>query len=42
MEAFVIGVYLLTLTILAVYGFHRGQLVFLYWKHRKRAPQPKR
>src|SRR5690606_37425572 len=41
MEAFVIAVYLLTLTILAIYGFHRGQLVFLYWKHHKRAPQPK-
>ncbi len=41
MEAFVIGLYLLTLTILAVYGFHRGQLVFLYWKHRKRAPKPR-
>lgn len=42
MEALVIGIYLLTLTILAVYGFHRGQLVWLYWKYRKRAPQPKR
>ena len=42
MEAFVIGVYLLTLTILAIYGFHRGQLVWLYWKHRQRAPQPMR
>ncbi len=41
MQAFVIGIYLLTLSILAVYGFHRGQLVFLYWKHRKRAPKPK-
>ena len=40
MEAFVITIYLLTLAILAVYGFHRGQLVFLYWKHRKRAPKP--
>jgi cellulose synthase/poly-beta-1,6-N-acetylglucosamine synthase-like glycosyltransferase len=41
MEALVIGVYLLTLTILAVYGFHRGQLVYLYYRHRKKAPQPK-
>ncbi len=41
MQALVIGIYLLTLSILAVYGFHRGQLVYLYWKHRKRAPQPK-
>ena len=42
MESFVISLYMLTLTILAVYGFHRGQLVFLYWKHRKRAPKPLR
>jgi cellulose synthase/poly-beta-1,6-N-acetylglucosamine synthase-like glycosyltransferase len=41
MDVFVIGVYLLTLSILALYGFHRGQLVWLYWKHRQRAPQPK-
>ena len=40
MEYFVIGVYMLTLTILAIYGFHRGHLVYLYWKHRKRAPKP--
>ncbi|MEZ4336669.1 MAG: glycosyltransferase family 2 protein [Sandaracinaceae bacterium] len=40
MEAFVIGVYMVTLGILAIYGFHRGQLVYLYWKHRKRAPKP--
>ena len=32
MFATVIGIYLLTLTILAVYGFHRGHLVYLYWK----------
>lgn len=37
MEAFVLIVYLLTLSVLAVYGFHRGQLVYLYWKHRKHA-----
>ena len=42
MEAFVISVYILTLSILAVYGFHRGQLVYLYWKHKKRAPKPLR
>ncbi len=41
MEVFVVAVYLLTLSILALYGFHRAQLVWLYWKHRKRAPQPK-
>ncbi|MCB9593699.1 MAG: glycosyltransferase [Sandaracinaceae bacterium] len=42
MEALVIGIYMATLSILAVYGFHRGQLVYLYWKHRKRAPKPMR
>ncbi|MCC6872871.1 MAG: glycosyltransferase family 2 protein [Sandaracinaceae bacterium] len=41
MEVAVLVVYLLTLSILAVYGFHRGQLVYLYWKHRKRAPKPR-
>ena len=35
-----IGIYMLTLAILALYGFHRGQLVYLYWKHRRRAPRP--
>jgi len=40
MEAFVIGLYMMTLGILAVYGFHRAQLVFLYWKHKKRALKP--
>src|SRR5688500_5767569 len=41
MEALVLGVYLATLTILAVYGFHRGHLVYLYWRHHKRALRPK-
>ena len=40
MEVFVLVVYLLTLAVLAVYGFHRGQLVYLYWKHRKHASKP--
>ncbi|MFK7991949.1 MAG: glycosyltransferase [Sandaracinaceae bacterium] len=40
MEIFVLVLYLLTLAILAVYGFHRGQLVYLYWKHRKHASKP--
>lgn len=40
MEIFVLVVYLLTLAVLAVYGFHRGQLVYLYWKHRKHASKP--
>jgi cellulose synthase/poly-beta-1,6-N-acetylglucosamine synthase-like glycosyltransferase len=41
LQIFVIAVYMLTLTILAVYGFHRGHLVYLYWRHRNRAPKPK-
>ncbi len=40
MEALVIALYMLTLGILAIYGFHRAQLVFLYWKHKKRALKP--
>ncbi|MEM9193143.1 MAG: glycosyltransferase [Myxococcota bacterium] len=42
MEAFVIALYLVVLGILAVYGFHRGHLLFLYWRHRKAAPKPER
>lgn len=40
MEAMVIGLYLLVLSILGIYGFHRGLLLFLYWKHRKDMPTP--
>lgn len=40
MEILVISIYLLVLGVLAVYGFHRGQLLFLYWKHRHQAPRP--
>ena len=40
MNIFVITLYLLVLSILAVYGFHRAHLLFLYWKHRKSAPKP--
>ena len=40
MEVTVIVLYMLTLGILAIYGFHRAQLVFLYWKHKKRALKP--
>jgi cellulose synthase/poly-beta-1,6-N-acetylglucosamine synthase-like glycosyltransferase len=39
-EIAVIVLYLLVLGVLAVYGFHRGQLLFLYWKHRHQAPRP--
>ncbi len=40
MEAIVIGLYLIVLSILAVYGFHRSHLLYLYFQHRKKAPKP--
>jgi cellulose synthase/poly-beta-1,6-N-acetylglucosamine synthase-like glycosyltransferase len=42
MDVFVIGLYLLVLSILGIYGFHRGHLLYLYWRHRKDAPTPPR
>jgi cellulose synthase/poly-beta-1,6-N-acetylglucosamine synthase-like glycosyltransferase len=39
LNAFVIGLYLAVLTVLALYGFHRAQLLYLYWKHRSHAPK---
>src|SRR5256885_6373423 len=35
-----IVLYLVILLALAVYGFHRSHLVFLYYKHRNRRPLP--
>lgn len=40
MTVFIISFYLLVLTILAVYGFHRAHLLYLYWRHRHNAPSP--
>jgi cellulose synthase/poly-beta-1,6-N-acetylglucosamine synthase-like glycosyltransferase len=40
MDIAVIVLYLLVLSILGVYGFHRAHLLFLFWKHRKNAPKP--
>jgi cellulose synthase/poly-beta-1,6-N-acetylglucosamine synthase-like glycosyltransferase len=40
LDLFVIALYLVVLSILGLYGFHRGQLLFLYWKHRKDAQKP--
>src|SRR5262245_22439200 len=34
-----IGFYLVVLLALAVYGFHRSHLVYLYYKHRDRKPK---
>lgn len=41
-QTVVIALYLGILTVLAIYGFHRAQLLYLYWKHRHRAPRPPR
>ncbi len=40
MDVFIIALYLIVLSILGLYGFHRSHLLFLYWKHRKDAPTP--
>ncbi|MBI4508314.1 MAG: glycosyltransferase [Deltaproteobacteria bacterium] len=40
LASFLIFAYLLVLLLLAVYGFHRSQLVYLYFKYRKRIPKP--
>lgn len=40
MQIFIISLYLVVLAILGVYGFHRSHLLYLYWKHRARAPKP--
>jgi cellulose synthase/poly-beta-1,6-N-acetylglucosamine synthase-like glycosyltransferase len=40
MEAFVITLYLVVLTILGVYGFHRAHLVYLFWRHRNNLVEP--
>lgn len=40
MEAFVIAMYLVILGILGAYGFHRAHLLILYYRHRRRSPEP--
>ncbi len=40
MEALVIAMYLVILGILGAYGFHRAHLLILYYRHRRRAPEP--
>ena len=40
MEVAVIALYLFVVTILGVYGFHRAQLVYLFWRHRNRVVAP--
>ncbi|MBN1656713.1 MAG: glycosyltransferase [Deltaproteobacteria bacterium] len=41
-EIVIIGFYLMVLSILGLYGFHRGLLLYLYWRHRAKAPRPAR
>ncbi|MEA2696405.1 MAG: hypothetical protein QOI66_676 [Myxococcales bacterium] len=36
----VVGTYLVTLILLALYGFHRSSLVYLYYRHRDKHPKP--
>ncbi len=40
-ELLILGSYGLILCLLAVYGFHRSLLVYLYFKHKNNAPVPK-
>lgn len=40
MEAAVIALYLVILSILGAYGFHRAHLLILYYRYRRRAPEP--
>jgi cellulose synthase/poly-beta-1,6-N-acetylglucosamine synthase-like glycosyltransferase len=39
-EALILGSYFFILTILAIYGWHRYYLVYLYLKHKDESPQP--
>ncbi len=40
MEVAIIALYMMVLSILGLYGFHRGMLLYLYWRHRKDTPKP--
>ena len=40
-ETLTLAVYFFVLIILAVYGWHRYYLVYLYMKHKDRPPTPK-
>jgi cellulose synthase/poly-beta-1,6-N-acetylglucosamine synthase-like glycosyltransferase len=40
METAVIVLYLVVLSILGVYGFHRAHLVYLFWRHRNKVTAP--
>ena len=36
----VLGTYLTVLLVLAVYGFHRSSLVWMYYRNRRNRPKP--
>ncbi len=40
MEVTIIVLYLMVLTILGIYGFHRAHLVYLFWRHRDNVVAP--
>jgi len=40
LEIAVISLYLVVLSILGLYGFHRALLLYLYWRHRSKSPKP--
>ncbi len=40
LEFAILGLYFLTLVVLAVFGLHRYIMVFLYWRHRDRRARP--
>src|SRR5512141_651756 len=40
-ELGVLGLYFLTLVILAILGFHRYVMVFLYFRHKDKKPKPR-
>ena len=40
-QTLLIGAYFVVIAILAVYGFHRSQLLYLLWRNRKNTPTPK-
>ncbi len=42
MDTAIIVLYLIALSILGIYGAHRGHLLMLYLRHRRNAPTPKR
>src|SRR5262245_18658224 len=40
MEIAIISLYMVVMSILGLYGFHRGHLLYLYWRHKSDAPKP--